>query len=75
MMIVSDSTTARREYITQLSARTKIPSRKLTIPCVLLFIGFFKQDFANPTNECLYLRLQEIEDFDLGLRGESAWCY
>ena len=71
VMIVSDSTTAKEGiHYAAFPQEQKFRPGKLTDTLrVVVYRDSLNKSFANPTNECLYLRLQESEDFDLGLRG------
>ncbi len=69
--IVADSTTAvEGTHYGAFSLVQKFRPNELTDTLrIVVYREHLNKSFANPRNECLYLRLQESEDFDLGLRG------
>ena len=71
MTIEADSTTAKEGiHYAAFPQEQKFRPGELTDTLrIVVYRDSLNTSFANPTNECLYLRLQESEDFDLGLRG------
>lgn len=71
VMIVQDSTTAIEgvHYEAFPMVQKFRPGELTDTLRIVVYRDHLNKSFANPKNECLYLRLQESEDFDLGLRG------
>lgn len=69
--IVADSTTAVEgtHYEAFPDVQTFRPDKLTDTLRIVVYRDHLSKSFANPKNESLYLRLEESEDFDLGLRG------